>query len=107
MLLNDALAPKTPPNMRAQVACAWEKLEERKRILKMKPKPRDLDTTKVEKRGRKVALPGPAEPGSRAEAAAVSDGPSAPQCCQSPATAAGQPSDAGRRAEPDGPTEPK
>src|SRR5438552_1359327 len=42
VLLADALKPETPPRERAQVARAWCELEERKRILKMKPKPRDV-----------------------------------------------------------------
>ena len=43
VLLADALKPETPPRERAQVACAWERLEERKRILRMKPKPKDVE----------------------------------------------------------------
>jgi hypothetical protein len=50
MLRRDALKPETPPRERAQVACAWERLEERKRILRMKPKLKDVDTTLAEKR---------------------------------------------------------
>ena len=50
-LRRDALNPATPPRERAQVACAWERLEERKRILRMKPKPKDIDVSKKEKRG--------------------------------------------------------
>lgn len=34
--------PETKPRDAASCACAWERLEERKRILKMRPKPRDL-----------------------------------------------------------------
>jgi hypothetical protein len=44
-LFKDAMNPKTPARERAQVACAWERLEERKRILRMKPKPKDLDVS--------------------------------------------------------------
>jgi hypothetical protein len=60
MLLADALKPETPPRERAQVACAWERLEERKRILRMKPKPKDMDVDPVAlaKRARKrIPLP--------------------------------------------------
>jgi hypothetical protein len=45
VLAKDALDPKTTPSARAQVARAWEVLEERKRILRMKPKPKDIDVT--------------------------------------------------------------
>jgi hypothetical protein len=43
ILAKDALNPTTKPSARAQVARAWEVLEERKRILRMKPKPKDVD----------------------------------------------------------------
>jgi len=45
VLAKDALDPETTPSARAQVARAWEVLEERKRILRMKPKPKDIDVT--------------------------------------------------------------
>jgi hypothetical protein len=56
VLLADALKPETPPRERAQVACAWEKLEERKRILRMRPKPKDIDVDaeSVAKRARRA-----------------------------------------------------
>jgi hypothetical protein len=41
-LVADALAPKTTPSARAQVARAWEVLEERKRILRGRPLPGSL-----------------------------------------------------------------
>ena len=50
MLLADALKPETPARERAQVARAWCELEERKRILKMKPKPKDVDPEKLAER---------------------------------------------------------
>lgn len=46
MLLADALKPETTAPARAQVARAWCELEERKRILRMKPKPKDADVSK-------------------------------------------------------------
>ena len=49
MLLADALKPETPPRERAQVARAWAELEERKRILRMKPKPKDVDVEKLKR----------------------------------------------------------
>jgi len=61
MLLADALKPETPPRERAQVACAWEKLEERKRILRMRPKPRDIDTTKTRRKSALTGSTGPIE----------------------------------------------
>jgi len=60
VLLRVGLDPKTDGRVLAQVAVAWEKLEERKRILRMTPKPKDLDTTKV-KKARPESLAGPVE----------------------------------------------
>src|SRR5438094_130638 len=45
MLLADAMKPETPARERAMVARAWSELEERKRILRMKPKPKDVDVS--------------------------------------------------------------
>jgi hypothetical protein len=45
-LYEEAMSGETKRKDLAQVACAWERLEERKRILRMKPKPRDIDVTK-------------------------------------------------------------
>ena len=57
VLLADALKPETPPRERAQVACAWERLEERKRILRMKPKPKDVEVERKEdKRPRRATF---------------------------------------------------
>ena len=44
-LYADATNDKTEPRDRAQVARAWDALEERKRILRMKPKPKDVDVS--------------------------------------------------------------
>lgn len=41
---------KTGPSQLATLSNAWEKLEERKRILRMKPKPRDVEVKPKEKR---------------------------------------------------------
>jgi len=60
VLLKVGLDPKTDGRVLAQVAVAWEKLEERKRILRMTPKPKDLDTTKLKKVPRE-SLAGPVE----------------------------------------------
>lgn len=49
VLAKDALDPDTTPSARAQVARAWEVLEERKRILRMKPKPKDVDVKDLQK----------------------------------------------------------
>lgn len=46
MLLKDVLNPELEPRQRAQCACAWEKLEDRKRILKGIGAPKPVDTSK-------------------------------------------------------------
>ena len=45
LLLKDCRNPNVPAGYRAQCARAWDVLEERKRILRMKPKPRDIDVS--------------------------------------------------------------
>jgi len=45
-----ALNPETPATAASQAARAWDVLEDRKRVFKMQPKPRDLDTTAQPKR---------------------------------------------------------
>jgi AmiR/NasT family two-component response regulator len=40
------LDPATDQRLLSQLAMAWERLEERKRIFKMRPKPRDVDVSK-------------------------------------------------------------
>ena len=45
-----ASKPTTKPAEVAQLMRAWEALEERKRILRMKPKPKDLDVSPKTKR---------------------------------------------------------
>ncbi len=47
MLMADILNPETSARERAQCACAWERIEDRKRIHRMKPKPRDVDTLEL------------------------------------------------------------
>jgi hypothetical protein len=47
MLYQTALDPETTPSARAQVTRAWCELDERKRIVRMKPKPRDVDVEKL------------------------------------------------------------
>ncbi len=46
LMLRDARDDKTTPSQRAQLARAWSELEERKRILRMRPKPKDIDVSK-------------------------------------------------------------
>jgi hypothetical protein len=53
----DARRETTTPAARAQLARAWDVLEERKRILRMKPKPKDVDVTKAA-RARQPYRPG-------------------------------------------------
>jgi len=45
-LLRAVLDPETEPQKKAQCACAWEKLEDRKRILKGIGAPKPVDTTR-------------------------------------------------------------
>lgn len=54
VLVADALNPKTTPSARAQVARTWEVLEERKQILRMKPKPKDVEVERKEKKLRRA-----------------------------------------------------
>ena len=55
VLLTDALNTKTTAAARAQVARAWDVLEERKRVLRMKPKPKDVDVSPRKTPGRRPA----------------------------------------------------
>ncbi len=50
LLMKDARSPETGPMSRAQIARAWAELEERKRILRMKPKPKDVAVELVTKK---------------------------------------------------------
>lgn len=45
VLMRDIENPATKPIERAQLARAWDALEERKRILKMKPLPKPIDVS--------------------------------------------------------------
>jgi len=56
----DATDPSADRRERAYSALAWERLEERKRILKNKPMPKSVDVSK-EKRSRRHSA-GPTEP---------------------------------------------
>jgi hypothetical protein len=49
-LYNDVLNPETTPAARAQLARAWECLEERKRIIRKIPKPKDVDVSHLQKK---------------------------------------------------------
>jgi hypothetical protein len=51
VLETSVLAPTTPPKEQAQCACAWERLEERKRILRRIPLPGSLRPNPEKKRG--------------------------------------------------------
>jgi hypothetical protein len=53
VLYQDIMDPSTDKGERARLALAWERLEERKRILKMKPLPKSIDVSKLPKRGRR------------------------------------------------------
>lgn len=54
-LYNDAMNEKVTASARAQVARAFDVLEERKRILKMRPKPKDVEVSVLPKKSRKSA----------------------------------------------------
>lgn len=47
LLMSAAESGTTKPSDLAQVARAWDVLEERKRVMRMKPAPRPIDTTKL------------------------------------------------------------
>lgn len=52
LLVADCDKEDTSPSDRARLALAWERLEERLRVLKNKPAPKPFDTTKREPRKR-------------------------------------------------------
>lgn len=58
-LFADAVNPTTPAGYRAQVARAWDVLEDRKRIIRGKGKPKDVEATNA---GAKVKPPTHANP---------------------------------------------
>ena len=78
MLLKDALDPKTTPAARAQVARAVEVLEERKRILRMRPAPKPIDVSPRAKRGAPAAWSGPIEAPAAEVRKAEAENPGAP-----------------------------
>ena len=47
LLMKDIKDPETTPAARAQLARAWDVLEERKRVVAMVPKPKDLDVSEA------------------------------------------------------------
>lgn len=49
-LYSKGMAKDIPPTALAQVARAWSELEERKRILRMKPKPKDVDVSELNRK---------------------------------------------------------
>lgn len=65
ILKEDALDPAADRRERAYSALAWERLEERKRILKNRGLPKAVDVSKLGKRARgKASIPAdPVEPG--------------------------------------------
>lgn len=60
LLLRDAKSPKTPANVRAQIARSWSALQDQVRILKGKPLPGSLRPEKVKPKQVKVKT-GPVE----------------------------------------------
>lgn len=57
LLMRDMKSADTLPAARAQLARAWECLEERKRILRMRPKPKDIDVSTKKPRTRTPPAP--------------------------------------------------
>ena len=59
LLLKDCKDEKTPAGYRAQCVRAWDVLEERRRILRMRPKPRDIDVSDHVAKRKASRLPPP------------------------------------------------
>ena len=78
VLFTDAVNPKVTATARAQVVRAWDVMEERKRILRMKPKPKDVEVGlgSQGRGGRPKVLPAPSEN--------LDDAPKSPACCSTP-----------------------
>lgn len=76
-LYADVMNPATEPSERARVAQAWERLEERKRVLLGRPMPRSVDVSKLPKRGSRgrSQAAGPVEPGAKVEPAKAEGDP--------------------------------
>ena len=47
VLLDNILDPNTDKRLLAGMATAYERLDERKRIMRMQPRPRDLDVSRT------------------------------------------------------------
>jgi hypothetical protein len=61
--MDDCLNPKTPVHVRAALMRAWCDLEERKRVLRMKPLPKSVDVSQAKEQRRLArAARRPAEP---------------------------------------------
>jgi hypothetical protein len=54
VLRESLLSKNTIPSARAQVARAWDVLEERKRVIRMRPKPKDVDVSPEIKKKRAI-----------------------------------------------------
>lgn len=57
LAMDAAHHPKTSPSALAQLMRAWSELEERKRIIRMKPAPKPIDVTAKPKRQAHVVTP--------------------------------------------------
>jgi hypothetical protein len=62
LLMKDAREAMLKPVSRAIVARAWRELEQLKREIKMKPKPKPIDVTQDDRRRAKRDRSGPQEP---------------------------------------------
>lgn len=68
LLMDAANSEEITPAALAQVARAWSELEERKRVLKMKPAPKPIDVSVVKPKRQRtspVVMVDPATPGSQ------------------------------------------
>ena len=83
---------KTAAQALAQLARAWTDLEERKRILRMRPKPKDIDTEALAHRKRKAAFVGALET-EEAEQPASTKRKATTKATEKPTTNAGEPSE--------------
>jgi hypothetical protein len=62
VLYENIMNPRTDKKLLAPMATAWEKLAERKRILSMTPKPKDIDIAHILKPRAMRVLPSFTEP---------------------------------------------
>lgn len=66
VLFHDVINDQTEPRFRAQIACAWERLEGRKAALTMRPAPKPVEVPAPGQRRKRhdAQSSGPADPGA-------------------------------------------